>query len=244
MPKLNQILAIEKGTKQEANRVITELHRTTQKEPLLAGISRTYRPIDEDGEQFPPEQTRVQLRLADALGHASGVWKTLWDLTATKDIANYSARADVVVNGTTLAKDVPAIHLLWLEKQLVDVHTFISKLPALPQSEDWTWDENQNCYRTEPTDTTKQKKLPRAFVKYEATEHHPAQVDTVHEDKVMGYWRTVKYSGALPAQRIATLRVRVEELLRAVKFAREAANQEQAEQQKIAAPLLDYIFAT
>jgi hypothetical protein len=35
-------------------------------------------------------------------------------------------------------------------------------------------------------------------VKAEATEKHPAQVEVYHEDVVVGQWKTVKFSGALP----------------------------------------------
>jgi hypothetical protein len=51
--KLNQVIAIEKGTKSRALQELTEAHQTLQKPALLAGISRTYRPKDEEGEQFP-----------------------------------------------------------------------------------------------------------------------------------------------------------------------------------------------
>ena len=58
--KLNQIIAIEKGTKSRTFQELTEAHQSLQKPALLSGISRTYRPKDEEGEQLPPESTRVQ----------------------------------------------------------------------------------------------------------------------------------------------------------------------------------------
>lgn len=69
--------------------------------------------------------------------------------------------------------------------------------------------------------TVRTKKVPRNHVKAEATDKHPAQVDVYYEDVPVGYWTTVKFSGALPARRVNELLDRVEKLQQAVKFARE-----------------------
>ena len=76
-----------------------------------------------------------------------------------------------------------------------------------------------------------------------ATEHHPAQVEVYYEDVVVGYWRTVKFSGALPAQRINTLLKRIESLQEAVKFAREEANSIDVDEQKVGKKVFSYLFA-
>ncbi|HLY31763.1 MAG TPA: hypothetical protein VKQ36_12110, partial [Ktedonobacterales bacterium] len=57
-----------------------------------------------------------------------------------------------------------------------------------------------------------------------------------------GYWRTVKFSGALPAQRVNELLARVERLQDAVKFAREEANNMEVTDQKVGERLLQFIF--
>ena len=59
MARLNQIIAVEKGVKSKAFQTITDTHHKLQKQALLAGISRTYRPKEEEGEQLSPEATRV-----------------------------------------------------------------------------------------------------------------------------------------------------------------------------------------
>jgi hypothetical protein len=79
-------------------------------------------------------------------------------------------------------------------------------------------------------------------VKAEATEKHPAQVEVYYEDITVGYWRTVKFSGALPAQRINELLARVERLQEAVKFAREEANNLEVEEQKVGEKVFQYLF--
>ena len=51
MAKLNQIIAVEKGVKSKAHQDLTAAQHGLQKPALLAGISRTYQPKDEEGEQ-------------------------------------------------------------------------------------------------------------------------------------------------------------------------------------------------
>lgn len=243
MPRLNQIVAIEKGVKSQSMRELTDAHQLLQKPPLLSGISRTYRPKDEEGEQLPAESTKVQVKTDEVIRRTADILTRLFDVTATKDWANGLAKADVVVDGQTLLAQVPITYLLFLEKQLVDLHTFIKKLPVLDASETWTMDTSADTWATEPVQTSRTKKIPRNHVKAEATEHHPAQVEVYYEDIVVGFWRTVKFSGALPARRVNELAERVERLQEAVKFAREEANNLDVQDQKVGEKVFQYLFA-
>ncbi len=240
--KLNQIIAIEKGVKSASFGELTEAHHLLQKPSLLAGISRTYQPKDEEGEHFPPEFTRVQASAETVIKDTAKILTKLFDITAAKDWANCQAKADIVVDGQTLARDVPATYLLFLEKQLVDLHTFVKKLPTLDPSESWAFDPSADCFVTDPVQTAKTKKVPRNHVKAEATEKHPAQVEVFHEDVVVGYWKTVKFSGALPASRVKELLDRVDKLQQAVKFAREEANSLEAPDKKVGDSVFGYLF--
>jgi hypothetical protein len=240
--RLNQIIAVEKGVKSRSLQELTEAHHALQKPALLSGISRTYRPKDEEGEQLPPESTRVQVKAEDIIRQTVQVLTKLFDVTATKDWTNCRARADVVVDGRVLLTQVPATYLLFLEKQLVDLHTFVKKLPTLDASESWGFDSSADCWATEPIQTIKTKKIPRNHVKAEATDKHPAQVEVYYEDVAVGYWKTVKFSGALPAKRVNELLERVEKLQQAVKFAREEANNVEADEQKVGERVFSYLF--
>ena len=242
MTKLNQIIAVEKGVKSGALRDLTDAHHVLQKPALLAGISRTYQPKDEDGEVLPPESTRVQVKTEDVLRRTATLLTRLFDVTATKDWANCVARADVVVDGRTLLADVPVSYLLFLEKQLVDLHTFVKKLPLLDAAESWNFEESADYWRTEQVRTIRTKKVPRNHVKAEATEKHPAQVEVYYEDVPVGYWTTVKFSGALPARRVNELLDRVEKLQQAVKFAREEANGRDVTDQLVGDAVFGYLF--
>ncbi len=242
MAKLNQIIAVEKGVKSRSFQELTEAHHTLQKPALLTGIARTYRPKDDEGEALPPESTKVQMKAEEIIQQTAAILTRLFDVTATKDWANNVARADVALDGQPLLTQVPVTYLLFLEKQLVDLHTFVKKLPTLDASETWSFDGAADCWATEPVQTVKTKKIPRNHVKAEATEHHPAQVEVYYEDVAVGYWRTVKFSGALPGKRVSELLDRVERLQQAVKFAREEANNTEVTEQKVGEKVFQFLF--
>lgn len=240
--KLHEILAIRKDVASNANRVFTAAYHNVQKTALLAGIARTYQPLDDEGEQFPPESNKVQLTAQQLITEVSAALTRMFDVTLTQDVGNTKARADIVIDGSTLAVDVPVSYLLFLEKQLVDLRTFITKLPVLDPAENWAFDGTANVFKNESVKTAKSKKIPRNHVKAPATEKHPAQVEIYFEDKVVGYWTTTKYSGALPQAQINRMLARVNQLSEAVKQARERANSVVVTDQHLGKRLLDFVL--
>lgn len=243
MPKLNQIIAVEGGIRANTVKELSEAHHALLKPALLHGIARTYTPKDDDGDKLPAESTKVQVIAPQMLKQSASVWTRLFDITLTRDSANCTARADVVVDGQLLVKAAPVTFLLFLEKKLVDVETFIRKLPTLDPAETWSFDRGQDCYATTPIETVKTKKIPRNHVKADATKEHPAQVEVFSEDVVVGTWRTIKYSGALPGFSQARLLEQVVKLREAVKMAREAANGMDVERQFVGEELFKFLLA-
>lgn len=242
MPKLNQIVAVEKSVKSRVYGDFTELHKASQKAELFSGFSKNYRKRDEEGEDYPPESKRVQLESADVLSQVAKLLSELFDVTATKDFANCGAFADVVVDGQTLIPRAPVPFLLFLEKQLTDLHTFVDKMPTLDPADEWQNDPNSGLFKTASLATQRTKKVQKPVVLYDATEKHPAQTQLITEDVVVGYWDTVKQSGALPIPRKRELLDRLEKLSQAVKFAREQANDFETSEQKIGAAVFGYLF--
>lgn len=242
MTKLNQIIAIEKGVKAQAQADLHAANSRVQKTDLLAGIARTYTPRDDEGERLPAESKKVQVRARDVIAELKASLTRLLDVTATKDVTNCSAKADLVVDGTVLAKDLPVSYLLFLEKQLAELRAFITRLPTLDQAETWSFDAARDTYATEPTQTVRTKKVPRNHVLAAATDKHPAQVQVYNEDVVVGNWTTTKFSGALPAREVADMLARVGRLAEAVKYAREAANSVEVTDVKPGAAILGYLF--
>lgn len=240
---LNKLIAIESGVKTGAKRKETDLYHRLQKTALLNGITRTYQPKDEDGDKLPSETTLVQVKTEEVLKELSAELTRLFDVTLTKEVGNSQAKADVVVDGKTLLKQVPVTYLLFLEKQLVDINTFVSKLPTLDPASEWNYDDNNDVWLTAPVQTVRTKKVPRNWVKAEATEKHPAQVEIFHEDVIVGTWTKIDSSGAIPAKRKTELLSRVEKLITAVKFAREEANSLTVEDQHAGEKVFNYLFS-
>lgn len=239
--RLNQVIAIEKGIKTKRERELTELYKQVQHPHLFDGFSKTYDPKDTDGEQFPAEVKRVQTTGEQVIKDMVRIMTELVDVSATREFANTQARADVVIDGKTILKDVPVGYLLFLEKQLNDVHTLIKTIPTLDPAQDWKPDAN-GMQRTTPSTTGRTKKVQKAIVLYPATDKHPAQTQMVTEDVTIGHWTETKLSGALPAGQRQTLLERCERLQQAVKRAREEANTQTVEEKKLAQDVFSWLL--
>jgi len=241
---LGQILGIEQGVKASAERAFTNAYHQLQRTAQMGGLSRTYEPKDDEGDRLPSEQTLVQIRVHEAIKDVIDNLTAKLDVVATKDDANTIARADVVMeDGTVLLEGVPGVTLLFLEKQLVDLLTFVRKIPTLEPGYMWTWDTATESYVTDPpVQTVRTNKVPKNHVLAGATDKHPAQVQVFMEDIPVGTWTTRKYSGAIPASELHTYIRRVEELQRAVRFARERANATVVVDRKIGKAFLEYVF--
>ena len=240
--KLNQIIALVNGKKTRAEKALTEIYHNLKKPTMFEGINRTYQPVDENGETQPPENKQIQYRVNDAIKAAREVMVDMLDVTLTQDIANTRARADVVVDGKTVLKNVPVTYLLFLEKQLINLHTFVGSLPTLDPADRWSYSEESDCYVSERTFRNSTKKVMRNHEKAPATDRHPAQVEVYTEDVKVGEWNTIKFSGAITAKKKNDLVYRVERLQEAVKMAREEANNMEVESAHAGEAVFSHIF--
>lgn len=240
--QLAQIVAIVGGVKTRTEQTLTRAYHEIQKPGAFTGIARTYRPINDEGEQLPPESTQVQKRVDDLITSVSAAMTRMLDVVATQDWADTVARADVIVDGAVLLENVPVTYLMWLEKQVAQLRSFVAKLPVLDLADEWTYDVDAKAYATPSSETTRTKKVPRNHVVSVATDRHPAQVQVYHEDVVVGYWRTVRFSGALPGGQVFELTARVEKLLEAIRFARERACTIPVTDIEAGGPIMRYLF--
>src|SRR5215468_10751922 len=242
MPKLNQIIAVLAGKKAQAKETLTEAYHQIKKPEQLTGLVRTYQPRDEGGEPQPEERKLVQVKVNELINHVQRDLTDMFEVVATQDWANCQARADVVVDGRKLLEGVPVTHLLFLEKQLVDLKTFVEALPTLDAAEEWEYKAEIDCYVSRPSRSNRTKKVPRNHIKYESTKEHPAQVEMYMEDVWVGTWTITKFSGAIPAATKNAMLDRVRKLVDAVKAAREEANGLEVHPQKVGATLLSFVF--
>ena len=220
--KLNQVVAIATGAKSKMQSVETKFYHLLQKEALLKGVSKKYLPFVEDatiGEEENHETKNVQVTVEKALQEVVQAMKEGFNIIATQDVGNCSAVADIKIDDLVIAKKVPISHLIFIEKRMVDLETFISK----------------GCsYKT--------KKIFKNHVKAEATEKHPAQVDTYTEDVPVGKYIKIDFSGNIHKKDKEALLTKVAAISKAIKLAREEANSIVIEKVTIGDDVLSYIF--
>jgi hypothetical protein len=243
--KLNQVIAIEKTVRSEHQSRLTNIHRMSSHPELFSGFVKRYEPKDEEGERYPDERQVVRARCEDNLREAFESFVGMINTVATKDIGNCSALADVQVGAPSfvLMQSIPATHLLFWEKALVDLRTFVQSLPELDPSEEWATDGDSGLSKTGEIKTQRTAKEQKPIVLYDATPEHPAQTQMITQDVVVGYWNTVKLSGAISAVRKKEILARLSNVQKAVKTAREEANAVDVEKAKVAKEVFDYILS-
>lgn len=247
MTKQHEIVAIEQGEKARVNRVTAPLFHALKVDVMFAGLTRTYEPLEDGGEQLPPESKRVELTVQSIIERFVKESTRLLDLSATKDLTNTNAFADVVVDGQTIIEHAPVTLLLPLEKYLSqEVRGLVESLPVLDAAQDWepSASERDGIYETPTVKRHRTKKVNKVLELSPATDKFPAQVQLVAEDTLAGYWSEKKFSGAIPASEKADLVRRVEALIQAVKMAREQANDIEVTDLKVGKSVFDYLFTT
>lgn len=240
---LAQIIAVEKNVKSRVYNEVTNVHRKLMHEESMKGFNREFQPLEDSDETYEPETKPVTVNAADLLKYMGKLMTEHFDVEFLKDKGNMVAKADIVVNGVTLASDIPVTYLLYLEKQLTDVRTIIQKIPTLSTEDNFQLNKETGFYASAIVKTHKTKKKPKVIVHFEPTKEHPGKSELVYEDVISGYWNTIKTSGALPPSRKQTLIERVNDLLDAVKFAREKANMVTVPDEKIGNTIFDFLLS-
>lgn len=245
MTKLHQILAIERGVTADSERKVALATRgidvTGENSPLF-GVSRVYQPRKEDGDTYPAESKHVQVKCETVLENVAKATTRLFDVKFTREESNTQARADVIVDGHLFLESVPAGYLLYLENALNSLRGLLQRMPVLDPAEEWHWDGKRGFHVTDQSRRAKEIRVPQAHVMYEATPEHPAQVRPYETVAAVGDWTTVKFSGALPADRLEEILDRVATLSQAVKMAREEANRIDVTDRKAGGIIFAYLL--
>ena len=146
--KLHQTIALVAGKKARAQKLLTEAHHGWNT-AAISGMTRTYKPKDDDGDKLPSESKLVHLRVTDRVDEVVSKLSEYYDIVVTQETANREARA-IVSFGKGDGFELPVTAILFLERQLVDLLAFVKQLPTLPADREWHWDDNKNCYATSP----------------------------------------------------------------------------------------------
>lgn len=241
---LGQVIAIEADVRKTAKRRLTDSYHALDKPAMLDGISGTYEPAVDGGEQLPDESQRVQATVEEMILSTREALAAMFDATAARDFTNASgdAKADIVVGDQTLVEGAPVPYILWLDRQLDDLQAFTERIPTHSPSTTWELAEARGVYKSTPVKTARQTQQHKVITIAEATQHHQAQAQVVAEQVTVGFWTRIKYSGGVPVSRREEILRRIAILRVSLHAARAQANRVEADEPVVGARLLGYLF--
>lgn len=244
--KLHELLAAEGTAKQQADKCRADLLTTFEKKRHLFGEKHiTFHSVAEDAEVVVEDHSALQSTVRTELNWIKGIWSRALDLSYQVAGSNMEARADVVLDsGVTLLSNVPATALLEGEKRMSEAHALIMGIPTLDPAKGFVPDPDKgvNIYRARDDVKARTKKIQRPLILHPATKEHPAQVQAITEDVVIGHLRVQEWSGLITPAEKAEMLNRAEELRRAFKTARSRANACKAATATMATAVLGYVF--
>ena len=167
-----------------------------------------------------------------------------YDALLQKESTNQIAVADLVVDGNIIASGLPATFLLGMESRLKKLRDVYVQIPTLAVGTEWRKDEGKGdgvWVIANPEETMKTQKTTKSEVLYEATEFHPAQIDKWDETKNVGKFTRVVWSGMVTPARKSQLLDRIDNLLRAVKKARQRANSTKVQKVSVGKEIMNFI---
>jgi hypothetical protein len=252
-PRLYELLAVEQEKKANAERArgqTIETFRSSQAH--FNGMRRTFKPFAVDeakgevaGERLEAE-THLVKTVSEELEKTLGLTGDAFDIGLQIDDANTRARADLVVDGETLAHQVPATFLLQLEKRLREVRLVFKDIPTFDPVRIWAADptaDKTQVLRAEAVVTLRKQRARKYKVMAEATKEHPAQIDIIEVDEPIGEIRTYDWTGMISPGKKAALLQRLDDLIEAVKAARSRANAIEVDTaQRLGSAVFQYIL--
>jgi hypothetical protein len=241
MAKLHEILAVENDKKAIAEKVLKETVKTfADKKAHFNQTTIVVKPYKETDKFEEPKNTPMIDTVKSKLDYTAKQVIPLLDVTYQKELANCSAKSDIVIGTEVLAKDVPATVLLNLEKRLTEIRSVYDAIPTLPPGSDWKRDESTGHYRfTDVRIRSMKQNVP--LIKVEATKEHPAQVDVFSKDVPVADVTTTEITSFYSATEKSETLERVDTLIQAVKRARARANNTEVPKVQIGADLFRFV---
>lgn len=243
MAKLHELLAVEKTVVSAWNKLFDDtMSKLGSPSDYFVGYTKSLSMIEDTPankalEAQADEHKVVTTNVVDTLDYAFDIFAKAEDLQYQKNATNRAAGADVMWRGEVLLQNMPVDELLGLEARLVKIRAMFEKMPTLAGSKSWV-PIGQNVWQQEhPEVNTKTKKTVIAIQMAPATDKHPAQVQPVNEDVVVGTTKTIHRSGCCTTNQKAAALKTIDELMTEVKQARMRANQTEAVNGKIGAKL-------
>jgi hypothetical protein len=243
--KLHELLAVEADLEGRVRNIMNETRKVFKDKPaLFMGAVRTYHPFVEDGIDYPEEHQALTSTVDEKLAYTSNFVASYYDALLQKEATNQVAKAVLVVDGEVIAEELPATFLLGMETRLRKLREVYAHIPTLAVGTEWKKDESKGegvWVVANPEETLKTVRTVKSKVLYEATEHHPAQIDKWEESETVGKYTKVIWCGMLTPARKSELLDRIDKLIQGVKKARQRANSTEVVKINVGQKIMDYI---
>lgn len=248
MSKLHELLAVEGDLDGVAKKVMEEAFVTfTKKVEHFIGAHKWLEMFDEDRKQEEEafvEHKELVTTVPEKLVYISEAIIKYYDAIAQKEYTNQMARADVELDGEAILKGMPATLLLGLESRLKFLRGIYDGIPTLAPGIEWVPDKTRSEYTWKAKELDTRHKTEKAFkyqILVQPTKEHPAQIEKWNVDTPVGNFKTEKWCGALSPASKSKLLGRVDNLIRAIKKARQRANTQEVLNVHIGETIFNYL---
>jgi hypothetical protein len=243
MGELHQILPVESDLAKTVSEMITGFKQICEEPQRFNGVTKTLKMFDESRQDEETSDRQViSTTVARQIEFLAEPIIKYWDATLQKEATNQTAKADIEIDGQTIASDVPATMLLGLETKIAQLKAVLACIPTLHPAYEWEKQPDGTYLNTKTEERIRTEKDFQFRVVYEATPEHPAQVERWNVDKPIGKWESKVTTGTMSEDDKRAILERCSKLLTAVKQARHRANCADLVKAEIGNSLMDFVL--
>jgi len=236
MAKLHELLAVEGDLEGAYKKIIEEGKATFSKRAdHFLGFHRKCDMYTEGVDTPPEEFKEMDTTVHKKLDYIKNYIVRYFDAILQKEKTNQTANADLIVDGVTIGKDLPATFLLGLESRLKMVRSIYESLPTLAPGTKWEKDLTRGNHVYVTTHPDEQPKTAKTFMhkvlveaqfpkEGEGGQSLPAQIEKWEEQKNVGMYKKTIWSGMITPAEKSILLEKIDKLIREVKRSRQRAN--------------------
>jgi len=246
MSKLHELLAVGGDLEGTCNKILAETKINFTKHPdRYFGSHQRTEPFDENAPKEADTHKEMDDTVPAKLDYTAEHIIRYLDVVLQKEKTNQVAVADLVVDGVTIATDVPATFLLGLESKLKKIRDDVyANMPTLQPGVKWEPDTSigKDVYKKAYSDEKfRTRKVMKNHVKAIATDKHPEQVEVYTEDEKIARVVTDIWCGMVSSAQKSAILGRIDKLIRAVKKKRQQANSTEVVKVTIGKEIFKYI---